>query len=923
VTTIAGDCPIPVGGGYSGFEHRLYRIEIADVPSGSATMFKWSRENGGLAGRGSFKPGPNTLTINANLVAITTANQPTFYVEIEQWDDARGNWQVVCGANATLNADTLTFPGPAAFGAYPAAQADVFFRLWDGLDAISAFPIQAAPAQLENGIFLQFDADGPGLYRPRDYWVFQVRAGGISNPQTLINAKPPEGIVRHRVPLAEIVWDASGKMQTIGDCRATITPLTAPRGCCTVQVGDGLTTFAPFTSIQAALDSLPPEGGEVCILAGRYFESVSVASRTNVSIHGCGHHTRLASPSLGPSKGANSGAVLSVVASQDIEIRGLVIEAAQDDIGINLDGTASSTVSAAVAATRHATGGVTGVTMRNLIVVSYNQPTVSLEQARDVRLENSTLTMRNVLSRAAAVYLSGQEIYAIANWVGPITSAVLPAIVGIDLSATTGASAFSASADMASAPCGIQIAGISRDIYIRYNEIDGGSGNGITLGGLTLQDSTGKIVNGYVGYYPGGGSLNACAPGNYYYLKTVVYNTETVNVVVDGRLTNVRIENNIIRNMGLCGIGPIGFFSLKDAQEVVTVDALWITANEITNCLRRTLNQYTSADSSYIGYGGICLPDVTQTYIRDNVIQNTGASLADPVCGIFVLHGALVEISRNQIQDTRDWSAADVSKLSGYRAGISLVMVTPVDAAAATSTTWNTSGYVAGYGGGGLYAHGAPALVVQENVVDIPVGLSLVVGGLGAFSILGNQLATGGIQGDILTLARSILIFNFGTTLESPANVTTAAEYLALLEQLNAGASLSQAYGTVFSSGSSIIGAIAPGPVNFSNNRCALRQNYEATTAVSSIAIFTFDDLGFHDNQCWMAAGRREVACDAFLVGASVRVTGCRFQERFGTVFFSALTVGLMNVTTMNQSSHPLAPIGPAATSVLSPNVAL
>jgi len=95
VGKITGDCPIPVGGGYSGFEHRLYRIEIADVLAGSAAMFKYSRENGGLVGRCIFQTAPNHLTITANLVAITTANQPSFYVEIEQWDAARGNWQVV------------------------------------------------------------------------------------------------------------------------------------------------------------------------------------------------------------------------------------------------------------------------------------------------------------------------------------------------------------------------------------------------------------------------------------------------------------------------------------------------------------------------------------------------------------------------------------------------------------------------------------------------------------------------------------------------------------------------------------------------------------------------------------------------------------------------------------------------------------
>jgi hypothetical protein len=885
-------------------------------------MFKYSRENGGLVGRGIFQSAPNNLTITANLVAITTANQPSFYVEIEQWDAARGNWQVVCGANAALSGSTLTFTGAKSFGAYPAAGADVFFRLWDGLEAIAAFPIQAAPNTLENGIFLQFDAEAPGLYRPRDYWTFAVRAAGIANPQTLINAKPPEGIVYHRVPLAEITWDNTPKVQTIDDCRATITPLTAPRGCCTVQVGDGLTTFAKFTSIQAAIESLPAEGGEVCVLAGRYFESVNVNSRTNVKIHGCGHHTRLASPSLGPTKGKNTGAVLTVAASQDIAISSLIVEADSGDIGINLDGTAAAT-SAALTRIRHVVGGVTNVAIANVIAVSADQPALSLNQARAVEVRDSIFAMQNVLSKSAAVYLSGQQIDFERNWVGPLTYAVLPAIVGVDLNLTTGACAFATLQAASSAPCGVQIAGISRDVHIRSNVINGGSGHGITLGGLILEDATGKIIGGYYGYYPISGKLDNCADGGIYYTGQVTFNNTAVDIVIDGHLTNIAIEANDIRNMGLCGVGPIAFFDLGKVQEMVTVDGLSITGNSIVNCLRRTLATFAKSDAANLGYGGICLPDVSQVSIQDNLIQNTGAALSDPVCGIFILHGAGVEISRNQIRDTRDWSNANAAKFSGFRAGIALVMVTPMDAPSAAGSDWVVKSFSSGYSDTSLYSHGAPALVVQENVVDIPIGLSLTVAGLGAYSIIGNHFSTGGIQGDLLTLARSILIFNFGTPIESPAKVSTVAEYFEMFELLNSGATFAQAQQTVFANSGSILGVIAPGPVLFSQNRCSLHEAYRATAATASIMILTFDDLGFEDNQCWMASDGVGATADAMLVGYSLRVTGCRFQENLRAVHFSALTFGLANITTMNIASNLLAPLGPASTSIKSPNVTL
>ena len=922
ITVIAGDCPIPVGGGYSGFEHRLYRIEIADVAGATTASFKWSRENGGLVGRGAFQPGPNTLTISANLVAITTAGQPGFYVEIEQWDAARGNWQVVCGAPATLNHDILTFMGPAAFGAYPAA-GDVFFRLWDGIEPLTDFPVQASPNQLENGIFLQFDAPALGNYRPHDYWLFPVRAAGIANREILIDNRPPEGIVYRRVPLAEITWDTTGHAQSIEDCRAVINPLTSRRGCCTRQVGDGLTSFGQFTSIQKAIDSLPPEGGEVCILAGRYFESITIAGRTNVSLHGCGHRTRIASPSLQPGKATNTGAVITIVNSHDIHLRSFVVEAADGDIGIHLALFIPTSGPIGLTADSSKPSGVFDVTMCNLIVIASNRAAVSMEQARDVRLEESLIAMRDVLSGSAAVYVSGQEIHVNRNWVGPITAGILPAIVIADLSTTVVGPKLSASSGaivMAKAPCGIQIAGISRDIYVRYNEIEGGSGNGITLGGLIFVDENGTQVNGDAGSDPGG-TQNPCSGGTLEVPPTVVTGGQTVHVVVDGHLTNLHIENNRIRNMGLCGIGPIGFFNLRVTQEIVTVDGLWIVANEIANCLRRTLTQFANALSTTIGYGGICLPDVTRTFIRDNLIQNTGVSLADPVCGIFVLHGAQVEISRNQIQDTRDWSKADANALSGFRAGIALIMVTPLDAPGAAQSPWlNTKGSVSG--GPMLYQHGTPALCIQENVVDIPLGLSLVVAGLGAFSIRGNHFSTGGaLAGQTITLARSIVIFNFGTPLESPAPVSKSAELLALLAAMNAGASTAQAYQTVLGSLSTIVGAIALGPVIFSQNRCSLHQVFRAPAALASILIATFDDLGFHDNQCWAATGVREVSCDAMLVGISTRVTGCRFQELPRTVLYSAITFGLLNITSLNEASNLLAPLGPAAHSVTTGNV--
>src|SRR5437764_8627220 len=44
VVAIGGDCPVVGGGGYTGFEHNLYRIEIADT-NGGPVRFKWSQRS--------------------------------------------------------------------------------------------------------------------------------------------------------------------------------------------------------------------------------------------------------------------------------------------------------------------------------------------------------------------------------------------------------------------------------------------------------------------------------------------------------------------------------------------------------------------------------------------------------------------------------------------------------------------------------------------------------------------------------------------------------------------------------------------------------------------------------------------------------------------------------------------------------------
>jgi hypothetical protein len=274
VVALAGDCPVVGGGGYTGFEHNLYRIEIADTASGAPARFKWSQWNGGLCGRGRFDSttDPDRVIIDAGRAAIINSGLTDFYLEALQYDELIGGWMVVYGTNATLNTDhDLELTSPAAFGTLPSTTDSVFFRLWNGIADISAFTNAANPVDLRDGIRLVFDVPLAGSYAPGDYWTFTVRAGEIGNPQLLIDNAPPTGIVYHRVPLAEINWTARQNTEisgTIEDCRKRFRPLTNQKVCCTFLIGDGVSSFGDFNSLEEAAQHLPTAGGELCLLPG-------------------------------------------------------------------------------------------------------------------------------------------------------------------------------------------------------------------------------------------------------------------------------------------------------------------------------------------------------------------------------------------------------------------------------------------------------------------------------------------------------------------------------------------------------------------------------------------------------------------------------------------------------------------------------
>lgn len=297
-TDTSGDCPTVANGGYAGLEHNLYRIEIAQTNKPDL-YFKWSQFNGGLVGRGEFHDDTSSkhCVIKANRTAIVNSGLTEFYLEALQFDVEHGYWRVVYGAQANLNSNNdieLT----DIFGTLPATSGSdtVFFRLWNGLKKVSDFTNSTTPVELRDGIRLAFDTPASGNYRPGDYWTFIVRAGEIKNPQTLIDHLPPAGPRYHRVPLAEIDWSARKDTRlsgTIEDCRKRFRPLTNQKLCCSYLVGNGISSFGDFNSLEEAAAHLPATGGELCLLPGVHFANLKLEERMNVTVHGCARRTKV------------------------------------------------------------------------------------------------------------------------------------------------------------------------------------------------------------------------------------------------------------------------------------------------------------------------------------------------------------------------------------------------------------------------------------------------------------------------------------------------------------------------------------------------------------------------------------------------------------------------------------------------------
>lgn len=298
-------CELPPSGGYRGLENQLYRIEIHDGGAEGSATFKWSRDNASVAATVIEVVSDTELKLaSLGRDAVLRFNTGDWVEIIDDWrelsgeagDPGRrfGEMRRITVDDAT---QTITFSPALPADLIPTDTGDDTLELrhlrvirWDqkgvvrdadnniivdlddpASDGLVPVPGPSVWVNLENGVQVRFSRDpAGGDFRCNDYWNVAARTSDASVEG--LSEAPPLGIHRHYARLALVAFPDDET-----DCRNHWPP---GGGCCTV-------TVLPGDDIQAAIDSLPPEGGCVCLKTGVHEISESLEIHaSNILLHG-------------------------------------------------------------------------------------------------------------------------------------------------------------------------------------------------------------------------------------------------------------------------------------------------------------------------------------------------------------------------------------------------------------------------------------------------------------------------------------------------------------------------------------------------------------------------------------------------------------------------------------------------------------
>ena len=958
-------CTPEVAGGYLSHMNQAIRVQAIDDHT-----FTWGFDNASSVYRVDL--GADRQTISFRNSPVDEAHRPRSgqVVELLPWASVLPNHQVQAGIVGAFgvvdqsfdpDTDQLTLAAPvAAFGeldwaGHPDAaemSADgtyVYLRVWDRGTDPSAPDIAmniGNPVPLgTTGLQVTFS----GSARTGDHWILAARPAEPTRvvPWNLRQGRPPHGPVRARAPLAILRWDAAGNV-TVGDCRRRFRPLTELNGCCEITVGDGSRSFGDVESIQQAVDLLPPEGGRVCVRAGRYDERISIVNRKFVEIIGCGPDTIISPQSATGPVFAVDGSVRVVLASMGIVTR---------------DGGAVAVGSAAACDRVHLDelsirAGATAPAIR------VTSPTPAREMTRRVRITTCDVQV-NDLDRPP------DDGSVVELWPALWLRAVRLDVFGCTVSAN--------SSKVTSALGGIQVASLSERVRLRDNEINGGNGNGITLGSIVwvpddVFDLAAIDYMSFVGIVSTLGWFVWFDDGCIQIGGRPPADDDDRPVLVPvslGPVVDVAIERCVVTNMAADGIGVAWFFDPADERhaDIIVIDRLRIDDNHIIGN-RRTAPPVVGADLARMsGHGGVSLGLVRDLRLRQNRILSNGRIADDPTCGVFILRGEGLLINGNDIIDNGSQLDAERVARIGNRGGIVVKSCRDLPAESASGAQVRSIG----------------ALTVHDNRVAQPAGQAVWVVGLGRISVHDNQLTGGGlglteiltalfrfVEGntaelrslvllaaqhlvgsavtiidvglpfDLITLGRKSddvagpsapvgfsRVAGMMSVVDAPAG--TQAAYMAAPQEAETAASHGDLAASI-SKSPKLSTLLVGGHVSFNDNQVALDLlGDERSLSLCSVLVASLDDVAFQHNQVRCLTQVDWVLVDVVAAGLlSVRSEGNRVQDAIpllrrgqGGVLISMLTWALMNVTTSNITTMPLIANGSASKLVDEHNVRL
>ena len=342
-TAAADPCDLPVPGGYSGTENRLYRLAVHEVTTGAGavTRFKWSRDNAaGLWPCALMPDQPPGAAITHVRVGVNDALRAGDLVEltsdaVERGDAAPGTvgaagfrrpqrmqgmlfrldgGDVVAGALREFRLlDPLTETPAPPFDPAPLGAEGLKLRLWSGL--LERPGTGAATLPLEHGLIAEVD----GAFEPGDWWQAEARVlAAQANGPAVTTAHGPERLF---APLALLERGTAGTPMILRGwldarsrrlCRqeADFTGYDGARvgtGADTVQealdelflrLSDGCGEIAvpPGVPVQTVIDTIPAGGNaRICLNAGPrdLTATIVVADKGDLIVGGIGPGTIL------------------------------------------------------------------------------------------------------------------------------------------------------------------------------------------------------------------------------------------------------------------------------------------------------------------------------------------------------------------------------------------------------------------------------------------------------------------------------------------------------------------------------------------------------------------------------------------------------------------------------------------------------